>query len=179
MNIIISLVYAPLVFLSLRYFDVRIVSIILLISSLLWFFINIKKSFKESLYPLLYILLAICTYTFNEFLILKAVPLIISFIFTTLILISYLNKKSIILYFAKKFSKKEIPKKEEEYIHKSTLFWFIISCTNVILHLMIFYDENIELWVYYSSFGWYFIFIFAAVLQFLHRNYILKKVLND
>ncbi len=64
MNIIISLIYAPMVFLALRYFDIQDVSIILFLSSFMWFAFTIKKSYKESLYPILYILLSICTYFF-------------------------------------------------------------------------------------------------------------------
>lgn len=179
MNIIISLIYAPLVFLSLRYFDIELVSIVLFICSTLWLAFTIKKSYKESLYPALYILLSICTYFLKDFLVLKAMPLIISSIFTLIIFISYLNKKSVILYFAKKFSKKEISLKEEEYIHKSTLFWVIISCINIFIHLQIFQDDNISFWIFYSSFGWYFLFLFAGIIQYLHRKFIFLKVSHD
>lgn len=179
MNIIISLIYAPLVFLSLRYFDIELVSVLLFISSFLWFTFTIKKSYKESLYPVLYILLSIFTYFFKDFLVLKAMPLILSSIFTIIIFISYLNKKSIILYFAKKFSKKEISQKEEEYIHKSTLFWILVSFINIFIHLQIFQNPNINFWIFYSSFGWYFLFIFAGIIQYLHRRFIFLKVLHD
>ena len=179
MNIIISLIYAPLVFLSLRYFDIELVSIVLFISSCIWFSFTIRKSYRESLYPFLYILLSLCTYFLKDFLVLKAMPLIISSIFTIIIFISYLNKKSVILYFAKKFSKKEISQKEEEYIHKSTLFWVIISCINIYIHFLIFQSENINSWIFYSSFGWYFLFIFAGILQYLHRKFIFLKGLHE
>ncbi len=102
-------------------------------------------------------------------------PLIISSIFTLIIFISYLNKKSVILYFVKKFSKKEISKKEEEYIHKSTLFWIIISCINIYIHSLIFQSEDISSWIFYSSFGWYFLFISAGIIQYLHRKFIFFK----
>lgn len=175
MNIIISLLYAPLVFISLRYFDIQLVSIFLLISSSLWFLFTIRKSFKESLYPFLYICLSISAYFFKDFLVLKAMPLILSLIFTIIILISYINKKSVILYFAKKFSKKEIPSEEQEYIHKSTLFWISISCINIYIHIQFFNNENIKFWIFYSSFGWYLLFILAGILQYLHRKFIFLK----
>ena len=179
MNIIISLIYAPLVFLSLRYFDIQLVSIFIFLSSCIWFSFTIRKSPKESLYPILYILLSLCAYFLKDFLVLKAMPLIISAIFTIIIFISYLNKKSIILYFAKKFSKKEISKKEEEYIHKSTLFWIIISCINIYIHTQIFQSEDMSFWIFYSSFGWYFLFIGAGMIQYLHRKFIFLKALHD
>lgn len=179
MNILISLIYAPLVFLAIKYFNIEIVSIILFISSCTWFSFTVRKSYKESLYPFLYILLSLCTYFLKDFVVLKAMPLIISSIFTIIILISYLNKKSVILYFAKKFTKKEISQKEEEYIHKSTLFWIIISCINIYIHTLIFQSENISSWVLYSSFGWYFVFILAGLVQYLHRKFVFLKVSHD
>ncbi len=178
MNIIISLIYAPLVFFSLRYFDIQKVSIFIFVFSSLWLLFIFKNYKKESMYPILYMLLAICTYFIQDFLILKAMPLIISITFTSLLAISYLNKNSIILYFAKKFSKKEISKKEQEYIHKSTLFWIIVSCINIFLHINVFMHDNINFWIYYSSLGWYFIFILAGILQFLHKKYFFLKDQN-
>ncbi|RXI37069.1 hypothetical protein CRU99_12525 [Malaciobacter mytili] len=179
MNILISLLYAPFVFFSLRYFDIKIVCINIFIISLLWFFITIKKDYKQALYPLVYIFIAVITYFIESFYILKVLPLLIAIFFTALILISYINKTSIILFFAKKFSKKNIDKKEEEYIYKSTLFWFFVALVNCLIHFYIFISENISFWLYYSSFGWYFIFIFAGILQFLHKKFIFNKSLKD
>lgn len=179
MNLLISLLYAPLVFLSLRYFDITKVAIVIFILSTIWLALTLKKGAKEYLYPLLYIGISILAFVLKDFLFLKAMPFIISSFITIFILFSYINKQSIILYFAKKFSKKEIDKKEQEYIHKSTLFWFFIALINVIIHLLIFLDTNINFWMFYSSIGWYFIFIFAGILQFLHKRFIFSKGLND
>jgi uncharacterized membrane protein len=178
MNILISTIYAPLVFLSLRYFDIKIISLAVFFLSLIWFVITLKKDRKNTLYPLLYIILSIVTFFLEEFLVLKAIPLIISVVITSIIFISYINKKSIILYFATKFSKEEIDDKEKEYIQRSTLFWIGVSCVNILSHIFVFLNENIEFWVYYSSFGWYFMFGAAGVLQFLHRKFYFLKVSN-
>jgi len=139
MRIILSILYAPIVFFSLRYFDT----------------------------PL------------EEALVLKAFPLILSTSITILIYVSYLQKKSMILFFAQKFSKKEIDNKEKEYIHKSTLFWVGISIINVSIHGMIFFDKDENFWIFYSSIGWYFLFILAGFLQFLHRKYIFLNKDNN
>jgi len=178
MNIIISLIYAPLVFLSLRYFDIKVVSILIFIFSTIWFFSTIKKGSKEYFYPLFYMVLSIFAYFLEEFLVLKAIPLLISITFTFIIYISYVNKNSIILYFAKRFSKKDISKKEQEYIHNSTLFWLGISSVNIFLHIMVFINDNIDFWIYYSSIGWYFLFLIGGVLQFLHRRFVFLKALD-
>ncbi len=178
MNLLISILYAPLVFLSLRYFDITKVAIVIFILSTIWLVLTFKKGVKEYLYPCLYLAISILAFILKDFLFLKAMPLIISSFITIFILFSYINKQSIILYFAKKFSKKQIDEKEEQYIHKSTLFWFFIALINVIIHLLIFLDTNINFWMFYSSIGWYFIFLFAGVLQFLHKKFIFSKGLD-
>lgn len=175
MNFIFSLLYAPLVFLSLRYFDIKIVSIILFFVSLIWFFLLKNKKEFSTLFPLFYMLVAIIAYFSKAFLVLKIMPLLISTLFSLFILFSYLQRKSIILYFAEKFSRAAISAQEKEYIHNSTLFWFALSVINTAIHLTIFLDTNISFWLYYSSFGWYFLFIGAGVIQYVHRRYIFLR----
>lgn len=175
MNFIFSLLYAPLVFLSLRYFDIKIVSIILFFVSLLWFFLLKNKKEFSILFPLFYMLVAIIAYFLKDFLVLKIMPLLISTLFSLFILSSYLQRRSIILYFAEKFSSTIIPVEEKAYIHRSTLFWFALSVINTAIHLSTFLDTDITFWLYYSSFGWYLLFIGAGIIQFLHRQYIFLR----
>lgn len=179
MNLIISLIYAPLVFLSLRYFEISNVAIGIFVLSIIWFILVFKKGYKELLYPSLYIVISIFAFFLKDFFVLKIIPLLVSSFVTIFILISYINKQSIILYFAKRFSKKEISLKEEAYIHKSTLFWFFVSLINVIIHAYIYIDSNMNYWIYYSSIGWYFIFIIAGLLQYLHKKFYFSKDLID
>ena len=141
MRIILSLIYAPIVFFSLRYYNT----------------------------PL------------EDALMLKVFPLLLSSSITLLMILSYIKKKSMILSFAIKFSKKDISNDEKEYIHKSTIFWIIISSINVLIHLIIFINtNNSTFWTFYSSIGWYILFIGAGVLQYLHRKFIfLKRIQSD
>jgi len=179
MNFLISLIYAPLVVLSLKYFDIKFVSIFIFIFSLIWFAILFNKNKKETIFPIVYLLIAIFAFFMQDFILLKSTPVVISSLVTIIFLLSYLRKKSILLYFIDKFSKKIIPSQEKEYIHKSTLFWVIISFVNTLIHLKIFFGNNIEFWIYYSSFGWYAIFIIAGIVQFLHRKFIFLKRVYD
>ncbi|NOQ31621.1 MAG: hypothetical protein GQ570_10915 [Helicobacteraceae bacterium] len=107
---------------------------------------------------------------------LKVLPLLLSLFFTILLLRSYLKRESMILYFARKFSKKSISKEEQLYIHSSTLFWIAVALVNVLVHFMIFIGTDQNLWLFYSSVGWYSIFIVAGLLQFLHRKFVFLKV---
>ncbi len=176
MNFLISLIYAPLVFFSLKYFDIRTVSIYIAVFSLIWFTFVVRKDIKESIFPLTYLAIAVLAFFLEDFLFFKSLPLIISSFITMIILSSYITKNSIILYFVKKFTKNDISVQEERYIYKSTVFWIFISLINVSIHIIMFVSEEIEFWVYYSSFGWYIIFIIAGIIQFLHRKFFTKRV---
>ena len=175
MQILFSLLYAPIVFLSLQYFDVKSVSIFVFVISLIWFFVQKEKKEFFAMLPLLYMLFSIFAFFTEEFIVLKSLPLLISASFSGLLFFSYLQKKSIILYFAEKFSTDPIPQEEKVYIHHSTLFWFYITLLNTAIHLMLFLESNMHFWLYYSSIGWYVLFIGAGVIQFLHRRYIFLR----
>ncbi|MEA3498271.1 MAG: hypothetical protein U9R16_04345 [Campylobacterota bacterium] len=138
MRIIFSLLYAPIIFFSLRYFDT----------------------------PL------------EDAFVLKAFPLVLSVTITLMIILSYIKKESIILIFAKRFSKTKISKEEKKYIHNSTLFWILISCINIMMHTIILFDTSTSLWLFYSSIGWYFLFGIAGILQFIHRKFVFLKGLK-
>lgn len=175
MNIIISLMYAPLIFFSLKYFDIQSLSIGVGILSTLWYFFTIKQRSSDKYYPLVYIFVALCGFFLEKVWVLQLVPLFISLIITSLFFISYLNKKSIILYFIKKFSQKEIDENEKNYIQKSTFFWVILSSLNTIFHLYFYVQTNLEFWVYYSSFGWCLIFLIGGSLQYIHRKFVFQN----
>ena len=115
----------------------------------------------------------------NDMFFLKLLPLLISSYILFLITLSYFKDSSFILRFAKKFSKNELSEIEINYIKKSTLFWAVVSLINVVLHVVVLLHVNEYYWVFYSSFGWYFVFGFGGVLQYLHRKFVfLKRVEN-
>ena len=175
MNFVISLLYAPLVFAALRYFDIQSTSIIIFVVSVVWLLVSLRKEKRQALYPLLYMFIALMAYLLKDFSILKVLPLLISSFITLFIAISYLRNNSIILFFAKKFAKHDISPDEQEYIHRSTLFWIGVSLVNVLIHLRIFLDGNIDYWIVYSSFGWYVVFLLAGLMQFLHRKFVFMR----
>ena len=175
MNFILSLLYAPFVFAAFRYFDIRTVSLAVLTMSLIWLAFACRKGKKEALYPLLYSIIALLAFFLRDFSILKVVPLLISGFITLFITISYIRDNSVILYFARKFARHKLSVEEEAYIHRSTLFWIGVSLTNVLIHLYCFLDKRIDFWLYYSSVGWYGVFLAGGVLQYLHRRFVFAR----
>jgi len=109
---------------------------------------------------------------------LKAFPLTMSLIVTFLIYLSYLKQESMVLKYAKKFMKKEISIEEQKYIQKSTLYWVGVSSVNVIIHFFLFIGNDIVMWAFYSSLGWYGVFIIGGIFQFLHRKFVFLKDKN-
>jgi len=148
---------------------------IIFISSFLWLITMKNKKHFTVLFPIFYMLVALVSYFSEAFLVLKLMPLFISSFFMIAILVSYLQHNSLILYFAQKYMKDPISEEEKVYIHHSTLFWFFVSLLNVGIHLMAFLETKLEFWLYYSSIGWYFLFLFAGLLQFLHRKYVFLR----
>mgnify|MGYP001068510489 CR=1 FL=1 len=169
MNLLISLFYAPIVFYSLRNFELKTVSLIIFIFSLFWLLFTVKKSKKEFIFPIFYLGVSLLAYYLDNFLFLKILPLLISTLISIYILYSYISKNSFIFIFLKRFNKK-VEEKEEDYIQNSTLFWFFVSLSNVLIHSIIFYKEDMFYWTFYSSIGWYFLFIIAGIIQFIHKK---------
>ncbi len=175
MNLIISLIYAPIVLFSLKYFDIKVASVYIFIFSSMWFLINVKKGFKEYGFSILYMLFALFAYFTESSLFLKITPSILAFIVTSFIFYSYITKSSFVIYYISKF-KKNLSDEEKIYLQNSTLFWFFVALVNLALHIYIIIYCDILIWMGYSSFGWYFIFILAGMLQYLHRKLIFKRV---
>ncbi|RBQ28028.1 hypothetical protein [Aliarcobacter vitoriensis] len=169
MNLIISLIYAPIVLFSLKYFDIKTASIYIFIFSFFWFLANIKKGFKEYGFSLLYIIFALFAYLVQDSLFLKITPSILAFIVTSFVLYSYITKNNFVIYYIEKF-KKDLNDEDKIYLQNSTLFWFFVALTNLILHLFILYYDNIIIWTIYSSFAWYFVFIFGLIIQIIHKK---------
>jgi len=174
MNIIISLLYAPIVFYSLKNFELKTVSLVIFTFSFIWLILNIKKSLKDCIFPLFYLVISLLAYFLNDFLLLKLLPLLISVLISAFILYSYISKNSFIFIFLEKLNK-NVDKEEKNYIQKSTLFWFFVSFINVLIHAIILYTKDILYWTFYSSIGWYFVFIIAGFIQFIHKKIYFNK----
>lgn len=173
MNLLISLFYAPVVFYSLRNFELKTVSLIIFIFSFIWLVISIKKNIKEYIFPLFYLGVSLLAYYLDNFLFLKILPLLISTLISIYILYSYISKNSFIFIFLEKFNKK-VEKEEKNYIRKSTLFWFFVSLSNVLIHSFVLYTKDMFYWTFYSSIGWYILFIIAGLIQFIHKKIYFK-----
>lgn len=177
MNLLISLIYAPIVFYSLQNYELQLVSLCIFLFSLIWFTFTFRKGIKEYFFSILYICISILAYFLDSFTVLKILPLLISFIVSSFIFYTYLSQNSFIFIFLEKI-KKKVEDKEKEYIQRSTLLWFFASLINLAIHSFILYNGNIQYWIFYSSIGWYFIFILTGIIQFIHKKLYFNKEEN-
>lgn len=175
MHILFSFLYAPVVVVLLSYFDIKTVSMGLFGFGIVWLLSLKKREIKTTLFPLFYITIAIGAFALDDFLVLKFLPLLISLAFIFFLMASYFDNDSIILHFARKLHKRPLSHKEETYINHSTLFWIVLACVNILLHVTILLLKNDHYWIIYSSFGWYLVFIVGGIVQFLHRQFIFLK----
>lgn len=126
MNFLISILYAPIVFYSIRNFDIKSVSLFIFVISICWLIVVYKKGYKESVFPLIYIVISILAFLLNDVTVLKILPALLSALLSLFILYTYITKNSFIFIFLEKVGK-SVPKEEKEYIQRSTLFWFFSS----------------------------------------------------
>lgn len=175
MHILFSLLYAPVIVVLLGYFNIKTVSIGLFCFGLIWLSSLKKRELKTTLFPLFYITVALIAFMLDDFLVLKFLPLLISLAFIFFMIASYFDNDSIILHFARKIHKRSLSPKEEAYVNLSTVFWIVLAGINILLHVSILLLNNDHYWIMYSSFGWYLVFVFGGIVQYLHRRFIFLK----
>ncbi|MFA7082963.1 MAG: hypothetical protein WC141_00345 [Arcobacteraceae bacterium] len=174
MNLIISLLYAPIVFYSLRNFEIPVVSLCIGFASFLWLIFSIKKGITYYIFPLVYLTISLLAFFLNDMLFLKLLPAILSGLISFFILYTYVTNNSFIFLFLERIHKK-VEENEKKYIQQSTLFWFFISLFNLLIHCYILYIQDIIYWTYYSSIGWYGIFMVGGIIQFIHKKIFLNR----
>ena len=120
------------------------------------------------MFPLLYILVLGLVYYFNGVAFVWFVPVLISSFFFVLFANAHFNNKKLVLKYTQKFYKKKLSQKEKEYLAKGDVYWMFVTLGNTLLQLYFGLGENKELWLFYSSLGWYVFFFFALALQVIY-----------
>lgn len=177
MGLVLSLLYAPFVFFAIRLYDLQTVALSIAVMSVLWLFTVLvqKGGFKAMVYPLLYLSFGVSALVFEKLLILKALPVLISVGIAGVFIVSYLRKRSIILYFARYLKGRELSKEQELYIHNSTRFWIAVTLLNVAIHCYALFGNNLAFWAFYGSVGGYGLLALAGVAQFVHKKLVFDR----
>jgi len=177
LNTFLSLTFAPLFVLALRFFEFENValSFTFLMFIYLVFVLITKQNLKSIATPFIYFVLVLIAYYYSSIEFVKLAPTFISGAFFIFFLNAYIQKKSIVLKMMKRFYKKELGETKENYIAQSDGYWAFILFINTLIQLFfVFYDNN-ALWAFYSSVGWYLLMLFALILQILYGNIFLFR----
>lgn len=178
MNNVVSLIFAPLIILSLKFYALDDIALIIVLLSLTWLiFVFYRDGVNiELITPAIYFTFALLTFFIESFETIKIVPALISVSFFILFLSAVLEKRGLILYFANRYYKKEIPKEVQQFLAKSDYYWAAVTLVNTLVHLYIFFYADREVWAFYSSIGWYGLFGSALAGNILYGKLFVEKV---
>ncbi len=101
----------------------------------------------------------------------RMIPSLISLFFFLLFLSAYLSKKALVLSFTKRFYKKILTGKEEQFLKNSDLYWAFITFLNVVIQTLFGLFSNDYIWAFYSSIGWYIYFFTALTVQIIYGKW--------
>ncbi len=128
------------------------------------------KLFLSLVYvPIIYFGLRYLGLSVDEVIELKVIPLLLSIGITTIFFWSWKTKSSFMLSIAKKF-KQNIGEREAIYIQHSISYWTIVCVLNTATHIYVLSGNNSEIWLAYSSVGWYGWFVIGGLAQYIHRQ---------
>ncbi len=137
------------------------------------------KLFLSLIYvPAIYFGLNYLGLSVDEVIELKVIPLLLSIGITTIFFWSWKSKSSFMLSIAKKF-KQNIGEREAIYIQHSTLYWTIICVLNTATHIYVLVGSDSEVWLTYSSVGWYGWFVAGGLAQYIHKKICWKLETRD
>lgn len=175
-NTLLSFIFAPSFILLLQFFafeDLTLSYGVLMFVYLL-FSLIIKADLKTISTPLIYFVFIVIAYFFSSLAYVKAIPALISSFFFLFFLESALSKRHTVLKFSQRFYKKKLSVAEEKFIASSDAYWAVVTFFNVFIQVALIFNENNQLWAFYSSVGWYIFLGSALLLQILYG-----KILHD
>ena len=177
LNTFLSLSFAPLFVISLRFFEFEKVALVftLLMFVYLSFVLITKQNLKTVATPFIYFILVLVAYYYASIEFVKLAPTLISGAFFIFFLNAYIQKKSIVLTMVKRFYKRELGNIKEDYIAKSDGYWAFVLFINTLVQLYLVFDDNNLFWAFYSSVGWYILMFCALLLQILYGNLFLFR----
>jgi len=167
---ILNLLFAPMFVVLIHYFELKLVVLGYLLMAIVYFIYSYmnKNSFQDMIVPTVYILILSIGYYFSSLQSIKYIPLILSSIFLMMFIDSHLNKKYMILGFTKRFYRKQLSSAEEEFLKHGDLYWVVVMSINTIIHFYVVNYTSDAIWAFYSSIGWYILFVTALIAQIIY-----------
>ena len=177
-NTLLSFVFAPSFIFFMQFYDFRDLTLVyaFLMALYLIFSLIVKADLKTISTPLIYFVFIVIAYFFVSMESIKAIPALISGFFFFFFLESYVSKRHTILKFSQKFYKKTLSKEEEKFIASSDGYWAVMTFVNVSIQIALVFNDNNNLWAFYSSVGWVLFLGSSLILQILYgKIYSIRK----
>lgn len=177
-NTLLSFIFAPSFILLLQFFTFETLTLSYAVAMFMYllFSIAIKADLKTISTPLIYFVFIVIAYYFVSMESVKAIPALISGFFFFFFLESYISKRHTILKFSQKFYKKELSNAEENYIAAGDGYWAFMTFLNLSIQVLLIFNDNNNLWAFYSSVGWVLFLGLALILQILYgKIYSIRK----
>lgn len=172
LGFIVSLLFPPSFVICMHYFDFNSVAFVYTLLMFLYLSVSFvyKQSLKSISTPIIYFLFVLFAYIFSRIEFVKMIPALISGSFFIFFIFSFLQKKEFILSLTQKFYKKELTLAKQKFLANSDGYWAVIILINTLVQIGLVYNENNELWAFYSSVGWYVYLLVALAFQVVYEK---------
>lgn len=176
LGLIVSLLFAPTFVIAMYFFEFTSVAFFYTLFMLFYLIVSLvfKQDLKSISTPLIYFVFVLIAYMLSSMEFVKMIPALISFTFFMIFFLGFIRKKELILSFTKKFYKKDLDSKKEDFLRKSDGYWALVIFLNTLIQVVLVYTPNNELWAFYSSVGWYIYLAFALILQIVYEKIFIK-----
>lgn len=176
--ILTAILYPALIFIGLKFFEPRIISLIF-IAIAFFHFLSFKTQSKYPSYQkygimAIAILVAILTQISNQVLFIKIYPALVSIIFLIAFSSTLIKAPSMIERFARLYDK-NLPQEAIPYTRKVTMVWCVFFVFNALISLYTTFYGSMELWTLYNGLISYLLMGALFAIEYLTRKIVIKK----
>ncbi len=185
MAIILRLIYILLIilypigiFVGLKFFEPRILSLLFL-GIIIFHFLSLKKdpnSPRLQKYSIIIIafIIMVLVQIFNQILFIKIYPVAISLILLIAFSYTLLFPPSMVEKFAR-LHNKNLPEKAIQYTRKVTIIWCIFFIINGLISLYTAFVSSIEIWTLYNGLISYILMGTLFLGEYIVRHFVIKN----
>lgn len=175
---LLTFLYVPLVLIGMHYLRISAIGSLMVGMGILWSAYGLYRhhSKRELLAPFFIIFIGFFAYIGNHPLFLKLYPLMLSFVFLIYFIIAVIRHSYPLIGWIERIKKRSLSADERADIIRSHSFWIGVLLLNTLIHLVLVFHSDMNVWAAYAFVGWYLLFAAAIVLQivYVHRIVLLR-----
>ncbi len=164
--------YPFMVFIGLNHFEPRMVSLLLLVVALFYFFSkNANFLIQKNIIIFFILAIVLCTQIFNKDFFIKLYPIFVSSIFLFSFLYTLFIPPSMIERFAR-LTNKDLPEKAILYTKNVTIVWCLFFIINIAISLYTTFFCSLKVWTLYNGFLSYLFMGILFILEYIIRYFV-------